>query len=150
MLDVPEATLLQRSAGRTHAYTQFQFNPGNGAMTRQKLALEARAGTGSSVTASVVLPNMQQPSLRAPDGYAAFSTLSAGAVVAKIKTLLLPGQAVPEDAPAPINAPNNSTIQTMPAWSPDGLKLAFVRNSAPRPRSASCSSTTAPRASRRS
>jgi hypothetical protein len=44
--------------------------------------------------------------------------------------MLFPAQTTPQDAPAPINAANNSTIQTMPAWSPDGSKLAFVRHAA--------------------
>jgi hypothetical protein len=131
VLDVPEATLLRRSDGRTHVHAQLQFDPSTGRTNDLKLLFEARTTTSAAPTSSLALTARQQPSLRAGDGYAAFSTFTPGAIFSNIETMLFPAQTTPETAPAIINPPHTQTkIQTMPAWSPDGSKLAFVRHPA--------------------
>src|SRR5439155_3309053 len=118
VLDVTDATMLQRSDGRTHAYVEVLFDPASGRITRTTLFLEVRQGT-SSTPASTFTTTAQDPALRPGDGYAAFSGIPGG-VFADIHTIV-PGQPTTEArAPDPINAAQTTfQYQLMPAWSPD-------------------------------
>jgi WD40-like Beta Propeller Repeat len=122
VLDVTTAMLLQRPDGKTHAYTRTLFDPGTGHFNDATAVLIS----GDQETA---FATADHPALRAPDGYVAFN--SSASTLHRIQTLLFPAQTTAQDAGTPINAARTAVkAEEMPAWSPDGVKLAFVRSTA--------------------
>ena len=80
---------------------------------------------------------------RSGDGHVVFEELNGPET--DLLSVPFPGETTPPTvAPAPITT---AAPERMPAWSPDGLPLGFVRTAARRPRSAS---STSRRACRRS
>jgi hypothetical protein len=130
VLDVPEATIIKRADSRIHAYTQVRFNAATGGIQSTRTLFDLRSGISATPTSPLTVNSLQHPALRPPDGFVALATLSFGAVAAQIQTLNYPAQTTPESAPAAINAPGTNSLQSMPAWSPDGVRLAFVRRAA--------------------
>jgi hypothetical protein len=119
VLDITTAALLQRSDGTTHAYTRAFFDPGSG-----------HFGNGTTVLISGAtlneFPTTDHPALRAPDGYVALDTTES--TLHRIEALQYPAQTTPLDVGEPINEPRKHLkAEEMPAWSPDGSKLAFIR-----------------------
>jgi hypothetical protein len=118
VLDVPAATLVQRSAGPVYGHVKHTFDPATG--ENRSLTLSLNVPPGTSTRTGLDVGGAGHPALRAPDGYAAIDRAAAGL----IQTVNFPASGTLAGAPSPINT---SSLELMPAWSPDGLKLAFVR-----------------------
>jgi hypothetical protein len=122
------------SGGQLAAYQSILFDPATGE-TRQSVML-ARAfepagstgffnGLAFSFTGAA---NTGHPALRTTDKYLAFdeSTAADGSGGGSIRSVLLGAAATTlADAPSPINTADD---ERHPSWSPDNLKLAFVRS----------------------
>ena len=122
VLDITTAALLQRAGDKTWAYTRALFDSGSGHFAQGATVLIAGAGLTE-------FPAVDHPALRAPDGYVAFDTTDS--TLHRIETVQFPAQRTAQDAEAPINAPRRDLKgEEMPAWSPDGSKLAFTRQNA--------------------
>jgi hypothetical protein len=132
VLDVPAATFVRRPSKLLHGYTLLRFDPATGQTQDTRVVLEPGPSPSPSA-ASATFQSAGHPALRDPDGYAAFDSTSASASMAgaNIRTILFPTQAQPSNAP---NAINTNAPEFTPAWSPDGLKLAFLRFPANFPR----------------
>lgn len=130
--DFPHVSAQLRQGLRLHGISNFGFSAADGSVTsgitrlRQQTLnsagevvdvdqLQLGGGGGTVVNHAV---------LRA-DGYVALDSSAAAGV--DVRTIQFPGESQPANAPAPITTPD---AERLPAWSPDGVRLAFVRTPA--------------------
>jgi hypothetical protein len=120
--DVTSATLAQTPTSRIVAWTSETFDATTGATITG--VLEAQVRNGSSDTPAkrfqIITGNYRHPALRPSDGYLVWDE------VTDMRTKLVTSDVAAEQAPPAINT---TARERMPAWSPDGLKLGFVRSS---------------------
>ena len=125
ILDIPHAVELRFGIERLMAFDQLLYDTQTGGTDRAELRFLVNGGPGNPLD----LSQASHAALRASDGYAAF--VQAGASATGISTMLYPSQTTPDAAPSSINIGSTAAhpvTETMPAWSPDGLSLAFVRS----------------------
>jgi hypothetical protein len=124
IFDVPNAAMSDRTNGRTHAHTVLLFDPQSGDTDFQGLALEARPpGTATTATSTALIQNGRHPALRPADGLVVFTACAAPCTDEGILSVNFPTSTFLEPIPGLLRP---GGLETMPAWSPDGLKVAFV------------------------
>jgi hypothetical protein len=120
-VDVPQAAVHARQGARLSVHSEVQFDAGTGQLTAAVIRFGDRAGTQiTSRNEATGIP--LRPAARGGDGHVAFERGSSSG--ADIRTIQFPGDTVTTVAPAPITT---SDPERMPAWSPDGSELGFVR-----------------------
>jgi hypothetical protein len=134
--DVPAAAMSDRADGRTHAYTELLFDAASGAARTQAVAIEARAAGSSPNIIVRGQVEGRHAAIRPTDGTVLFAHLSGGgSIFEKLASINLPTQPAVVNLPTcglscqpgDVNLSETRSLQTMPAWSPDGVKFAFVR-----------------------
>ena len=122
-VDVPQAAVHVRTNAHLRVHSEVRFNAGTGALTAAVIRFGDRSGTQlRSRNESTGIP--LRPTPRRSDGHVAFERASSSS--ADIRTIQFPGDTLTTVAPAPVTT---SEAERMPAWSPDGVELGFVRTS---------------------
>jgi WD40-like Beta Propeller Repeat len=133
--DVPHAAVGLRGSRFIKATSIFSFSEGNGdiASVRTLLVDHPQSTTSATQRESLVLPPGPVPRHATPrvgDGHVALDQLTNpnADTGADIHTIQFPGDTAPTLLPAPVFSGRD---ERMPAWSPDGRQLAFVRATIP-------------------
>ena len=101
----------------------IRFNEGDGSIAATNSFLVDERGGGSPQT-KVLTANMPRHATpRVPDSHVALDTTTSSG--ADIATIQWPGDSAPSALGTPVNT---SAPERMPAWSPDGVQLGFVRS----------------------
>ncbi len=123
-LDFPHAAVATRSGRILKTTSVIRFNEGNGSIANASTFL-ADASTGATpdphflALPSAAIP--RHPTPRVPDGHVALDVSTSSGT--DIATIQFPG----DSAFSPLSPVNTSDSERMPAWSPDGVQLGFVR-----------------------
>jgi WD40-like Beta Propeller Repeat len=137
-VDVPHAAVFTRGTGRLKANSQFTFTgtsggiiKGNTVLLDEVLAPDNTVATASRKVFGGADEFFNHAVPRPVDGYVALDVTERNSGAVDLKSLQFPLEQFPQPAPAPITTADS---ERMPAWSPDGVQLAFVRTTGASPR----------------
>jgi hypothetical protein len=128
--DFPQVAVVGKNGSRLKVRNDVRFDGGNGTTVASSLNFLNQVFNSSGTTTATFefgilgLGFPRHPASRVGDGHTAFDSLVNGQ--REIKTIQIPGDTSSNLAPSPINT---AAAEEMPAWSPDGVKLGFVRTS---------------------
>jgi hypothetical protein len=127
--DVPHAAVTNRSGRFLKALGYFRFQQGNGDISAARTILIDQPASGFNNASALTLPLNIVPrhaTPRAGDGHVALDTLTTGGT--DIHTIQFPGDSATTLMRFPVFT---ALDERMPAWSPDGVQLGFVRTTEP-------------------
>jgi WD40-like Beta Propeller Repeat len=129
---VTNQTCQQCPATRDARYLTLAYHDGvSGALQKSSVRLSLFGMPSGPTISPATLSTLEFGTPEAPaghavprngDGYVAFDQVTG--TQADIQSITHPGETTPTVAPAPVTT---GDPERMPAWSPDGLKLGFVR-----------------------
>jgi hypothetical protein len=123
-VDVPHAAVHSRTGtSRLRATTAIRFNEGDGSIATTNSFLVDERGGASAQTKILTANTPRHATPRVPDSHVALDTTTSSG--ADIATIQWPGDSAPSALGTPVNT---SAPERMPAWSPDGVQLGFVRS----------------------
>jgi hypothetical protein len=133
--DVPHAAVGVRGSRFIKATSIFRFSEGNGDIASVRTVLVDHPQSTTSATQRNFLelppgPFPRHATPRVGDGHVALDQLTNpnADTGADIHTIQFPGDTAPTLLPAPVFSGRD---ERTPAWSPDGMQLAFVRATIP-------------------
>jgi hypothetical protein len=125
------------NAGRDARYLMLAYHdPVTGALQKSTARLSLFGLSGGLSNNPTTFTSLEfgtpeapagHPVPRGDDGFVAFDQVTGSQ--ADIQAITFPGETTPTVAPSPVTT---SDPERMPAWSPDGLKLGFVRTASGR------------------
>jgi hypothetical protein len=130
--DVPHAAVGAHAGRFIKATANYAFSEGTGFITRALTILVDQSATNANDRHELHLDNQFQfprhATPRVTDGHIALDITPSTGPLADIVTIQFPGDSAVTAMPAPVKSPD---AERMPAWSPDGKELGFIRTTGP-------------------